>query len=306
MSRVSSHVAGHVEGHVEGRDGSNEPLLLARGIERRYALPGATRWPWSASRPSGETSEVRAVDGVDLAIRRGESLALVGESGSGKSTLARILARLEAPDAGRVEFDGIDLWAARGAALRTLRRRFQLVFQDAASALDPRLVVGRSIELALDADLPRTERRERIANLLDEVGLAPSLAGRYPHQLSGGQRQRVGVARALATEPELLILDEPVSALDAVVREQVLGLLAGLGRRFGLTLLFIGHDLGVIARVADRVAVLRRGQLVELGPTRQIFDHPEHDYTRRLIEAIPRADPTRGREPASDRDISSR
>jgi len=238
---------------------------------------------------------VRAVDRVSLAVERGECLALVGESGSGKTTLGRCMIRLIEPTAGAVRFDGEDLLALSGAELRRRRRRFQMIFQDPNGSLDPRQRVGRSVgePLEIHTSLGRGERQAAVAELLETVGLAPALAARYPHQLSGGQRQRVGIARALATRPELVIADEPISALDVSVRAQILNLLADLRERFGLTLLLIAHDLAVVRQVADRVAVLYMGKLVELAPAAELFERPRHPYTAGLLAAVPRPDPAR-------------
>jgi peptide/nickel transport system ATP-binding protein len=232
---------------------------------------------------------VRAVDGVDLALRRGECLALVGESGSGKTTLGRCLIRLLEPTAGRVLFDGEDLLALRSRALRARRRRFQIVFQDPWGSLDPRQRVEAIVAepLALHTRLRPAERRRQTAELLASVGLEPALAGRFPHELSGGQRQRVGIARALAAGPELLVADEAVSALDVSVRGQVLDLLAGLRERLGLALLFISHDLAAVQRVADRVAVMYLGRVVEEAPRAALFHRPLHPYTVSLLAAVP-------------------
>jgi oligopeptide transport system ATP-binding protein len=230
-----------------------------------------------------------AVDRVSLAIGRGEGLALVGESGSGKTTLGRCLIRLLEPTAGTVRFDGVDLRALGRRQLRGLRRRFQMVFQDPYGSLDPRLTAGASagLPLAVHAGLGARERRAAVAELFALVGLSPALAGRYPHQLSGGQRQRVGIARALATRPDLVIADEPVSALDVSVRAQILNLLADLRERLGLALLFISHDLGAVEHLADRVAVLYLGRLVEVAPAAALFAAPLHPYTVSLLSAVP-------------------
>jgi peptide/nickel transport system ATP-binding protein len=241
---------------------------------------------------------VRAVDRVDLTIRRGECLALVGESGSGKTTLGRCLIRLLEPTSGRINFAGEDLLAQRPRALRALRRRFQMVFQDPYGSLDPRQRVGSILDepLALHTGLRGEERAARVAGLLTSVGLDPALAGRWPHELSGGQRQRVGIARALAAGPDLLVADEPVSALDVSVRGQVLDLLADLRARLRLSLLFISHDLTAVERLADRVAVLYLGRVVEEATREELFRRPLHPYTISLLSAVPVADPRRRRE----------
>jgi peptide/nickel transport system ATP-binding protein len=241
---------------------------------------------------------LRAVDRVDLTIRRGECLALVGESGSGKTTLGRCLIRLLEPTSGRVVFAGEDLLALRPRPLRALRRRFQMVFQDPYGSLDPRQRVGSILDepLALHTRLGPAERAARIAELLESVGLDPGLAGRLPHELSGGQRQRVGIARALAAGPDLLVADEPVSALDVSVRSQVLDLLADLRARLGLALLFISHDLAAVERLADRVAVLYLGRIVEQASREELFRRPLHPYTVSLLSAVPVPVPGRRRE----------
>ena len=239
--------------------------------------------------PSPE-GRVRAVDGLSLAIDRGETLALVGESGSGKTSLGRAILRLVAPSAGSIRFDGIDLLALSGEPLRRMRRRAQVVFQDPKASLDPRLSVGGVIREGIEIHriASGANADARVARLLGEVGLSPSDAARHPHEFSGGERQRIAIARALAVEPEFLVLDEAVSALDVIVRAQILDLLAALQAEHGLTYLFIAHDLAVVERIASRVAVMQRGRIVECAPTRQLFDAPAADYTRQLLAAIPR------------------
>ncbi len=240
-----------------------------------------------------------AVDGAALRVGPGETFALVGESGSGKTTLARMTARLLQPTAGRVLVAGVDVWHLRGEALASFRRQVQMVFQDPGAALDPRQTVGAAIEepLLLHRWGGVAERRRQVGRLLELVGLRGDEARRFPHQLSGGQKQRVFVARALALSPRLVILDEPVSALDVSVRAQVLNLLLGLQRELGLTYFLVSHDLGVVRRVADRAAVMHRGRIVESGPVEAIWSEPAHPYTRALLEAVPVPDPAR-RPPA--------
>jgi peptide/nickel transport system ATP-binding protein len=238
---------------------------------------------------------VQALDGVSLAVRRGEVVGVVGESGSGKSTLGRVMLRLLAPDRGRVTFDGTDARTFAGQALRRFRRRVQVVFQDNEASLDPRLTVGRTVGegLTIHGIGAPAERRRRVDAMLTRVGLGPDFAARYPHTLSGGQRQRVNIARALVLEPELLIADEPVAALDASMQAQILALLGELGRELGLTMVFISHDLAVVRAIADRVAVMYGGRLLEVGPTERVFAAPRHPYTAMLHASIPEPDPTR-------------
>ena len=243
----------------------------------------------------GKGAALHAVSGVDLAVYEGETLALVGESGCGKSTLGRLLLGLLLPTQGQVFFDGQDLAALPPARLRALRRQMQLVFQDTAAALNPRWTVGQSLAepLRIHNLCPRGEYASRGAALLTQVGLAPDLLDRYPHQLSGGQRQRVGLARALALSPRLVVCDEPVSALDVSVQAQMLNLLADLQRAQGLTYVLISHDLGVVRHSADRVCVMFLGRVCEVGPTQALFSAPRHPYTKFLLDSVPRPDPTR-------------
>jgi len=238
-----------------------------------------------------EANPVRAVDGVSFDIRRGETLGLVGESGCGKSTAGETLLRLLEPTGGSVVFDGEEVFDMSGGDLNEFRQRAQVVFQDPFSSLDPRMTVGDTIRQPLDVHDVGTpqERRERTRDLLERVGLSTDQIDRYPHEFSGGQRQRVGIARALALEPEFVLLDEPTSALDVSVQAQVLNLLSDLQDEFDLTYLLISHDLSVIRHICDRVAVMYLGELAEVGPAEAVFESPKHPYTEALLESVPQA-----------------
>jgi len=264
--------------------GPAQPLLGVRGLRRHFALKKGLFGTGGGT--------VRAVDGVDFDVLKGETLGVVGESGCGKSTTARLLMRLIEPDAGEVVFDGRSV-GSRDLPLKDFRRQVQMVFQDSYASLNPRLTIEDSIAFGpLVHGTPRREALARAHDLLQRVGLAPArFAGRYPHELSGGQRQRVNIARALALQPRLVILDEAVSALDKSVEAQVLNLLMDLKQAFGLTYVFISHDLQVVRHVSDRVMVMYLGQVAELGPAQALFDAPRHPYTHALLSSMPALDP---------------
>jgi oligopeptide transport system ATP-binding protein len=238
--------------------------------------------------------QIKAVDGVSFDLRQGETLGVVGESGCGKSTLAKVLMNLHRPTAGSVRYQGRDIFALSAAEMRRLRRNIQLVMQDPYTSLNPRMtvgdIVGEPFEIHPEV-APKASRRAKVRELLDVVGLSPEHINRYPHQFSGGQRQRIGIARALALRPEIIICDEPVSALDVSIQAQVMNLLERLQGEFGLSYLFIAHDLSVVRHLADRVAVMYLGKVVELGTDEQIYERPTHPYTQALLSAVPVPDP---------------
>jgi oligopeptide/dipeptide ABC transporter ATP-binding protein len=259
---------------------SADPLLTVRGIGKRFPV---ARDFWG--RP---TSWLSAVDGVDLDVRPGETLALVGESGCGKSTLARLILRLIPASEGTVTFDGMDVLGAKGQELRRFRRQAQLVFQDPYGSLDPRMKVDAIVSEGMPREgTTKAERRRRVTELLDLVELAPEAADRFPHEFSGGQRQRISIARALAVDPTFVVADEPVSALDVSVQSRILNLLHDLQERLNLTYLFISHDMSVVRHVADRIAVMYLGRIVETAPAAEIFDNPLHPYTQALLSSVP-------------------
>ncbi len=269
-----------------------EALLEVRGLVKHFKV---TRR--EGLRTVRET--VHAVDGIDLTVGAGETVGLVGESGCGKSTAGRAILRLLEPTAGEIRLDGVDVRTLRGEGLRKLRRHLNIVFQDPFAALDPRMMIGDIVAEPLRAHglaATRREGMEHARELLETVGLRPEFAARYPHEFSGGQRQRIGIARAIATNPQLLVMDEPISALDISIRAQILNLLEELQSTRGLSYLFIAHDLSAVRHISDRVAVMYLGIIVEQGPSDRVFAFPKHPYTQALLAAVPVADPSARRE----------
>ncbi|MCB9662503.1 MAG: ATP-binding cassette domain-containing protein [Alphaproteobacteria bacterium] len=263
------------------------PLLQVRDLQVHFPVFGGGLLP-------RQTGAVRAVDGVSLTVQRGEILGLVGESGCGKSTTGRAILRLLEPTAGQVVFDGEDVGALQGESLRKLRRRMQIIFQDPYASLNPRLTVGDIIAEPLATHglvSGRDAQRRRAQELMHQCGLDPKFVRRYPHEFSGGQRQRIGIARALASDPDLIVCDEPISALDVSIQAQILNLLQQLAKDRGLSYLFIAHDLAAVRHLCDRIAVMYLGRIVELGTYAQICDDPRHPYTRALVSAAPVPDP---------------
>ncbi|MEV6593364.1 ABC transporter ATP-binding protein [Streptomyces acidicola] len=268
-------------------DTVGEPILEVSGLVKYYPL---TRGVLLRK----QVGAVRAVDGVDFTLARGETLGIVGESGCGKSTLARLVVNLERPTAGTITYRGEDLTRLSARALKAVRRNIQMVFQDPYTSLNPRMtvgdIVGEPYEIHPEA-APKGDRRRRVRELLDVVGLNPEHINRYPHQFSGGQRQRIGIARGLALRPEIIVADEPVSALDVSVQAQVVNLMERLQGEFGLSYVVIAHDLSIVRHISDRVAVMYLGRIVETGRDTEIYDHPTHPYTQALLSAVPVPDP---------------
>ena len=270
---------------------TNEALLQVRDLRKEFPVK-------SGFVIERVTHSVKAVDGVSFEIAEGRTLGLVGESGSGKSTTGYCVLQLIKPTAGSIRFQGKELTELGREQMRRMRRELQIVFQDPYSSLDPRMTVGDIVAEPLEVHGVggRRDRRARVRELLDVVGFNPDYSNRYPHEFSGGQRQRVGVARALALNPSLIVCDEPVSALDVSIQAQILNLLKDLQRDFGLTYLFISHDLAVVRSMSDDIAVMKDGKLVETGTADEVYEHPKHEYTRTLLTAVPVPDPKRMQE----------
>jgi ABC-type oligopeptide transport system ATPase subunit len=275
---------------------TKEPLLVVEGLEKHFPI----RSGFLVDRTTGY---VKAVDGVSLSVDEGTTLGLVGESGSGKSTTGYCVLQLLQPTAGSIRFDGNELTTLKSGDLRKMRREMQIVFQDPYSSLNPRMTVGDIVSEPLEVHGlgTRKSRRESVRRLLDVVGFDPTFTNRYPHEFSGGQRQRIGIARALALNPKLIVCDEPVSALDVSIQAQILNLLRDLQRDFGLTYLFIAHDLAVVRAMSDTIAVMNQGKLVEVGPAEDVYTSPKNEYTKALLTAVPVADPRRQRERKAER-----
>ncbi|MER8758048.1 ATP-binding cassette domain-containing protein [Mesorhizobium sp. M0976] len=280
---MNAHV-GHPEKAENDTAASSRKTSLLEVDDLRVHLPLRRRFPFSPKQ------SIKAVDGISLSIARGEIVGLIGESGSGKTTFGRSVLRLVAPSSGRIRFNGTDLTTLSSAEMRRFRRHMQMVFQDPYGSLNPRMTVGEAVGEPLSihhAHLTKRARTERVTELLSQVGIAPAHALRHPHAFSGGQRQRIAIARALATEPDFIVADEPVSALDVSVQAQIVNLLLDLKDRLGLTVLFISHDLSVIGHIADRVVVMYLGKVMEIAPRAAFRNAPAHPYTQALVSALP-------------------
>jgi ABC-type oligopeptide transport system ATPase subunit len=275
---------------------TKEPLLVVEDLQKWFPVK-------SGFFLERTTDHVKAVDGVSFEIEEGTTLGLVGESGSGKSTTGYCVLQLLKQTGGSVRFEGRELTELKGEELRKMRRSMQIVFQDPYSSLNPRMTVGDIVSEPMEVHGigTRKSRRESVRRLLDVVGFDPTFTNRYPHEFSGGQRQRIGIARALALNPKLIVCDEPVSALDVSIQAQILNLLRDLQRDFGLTYLFIAHDLAVVRAMSDTIAVMNQGKIVEAGPAEQVYTSPQNEYTKALLTAVPVADPRRQRERKAER-----
>ncbi|MER7197546.1 peptide ABC transporter ATP-binding protein [Streptomyces sp. CB01635] len=275
------------EAHAAAPVPAREPILEVSGLVKHYPLTQGILF-------KKQVGAVKAVDGVDFVLGEGETLGIVGESGCGKSTVARMLVNLERPTAGQIKYRGEDITKLSGRALKAVRRNIQMVFQDPYTSLNPRMTVGDIIGEPYEIHpevAPKGDRRRKVQDLLDVVGLNPEYINRYPHQFSGGQRQRIGIARGLALRPEIIVADEPVSALDVSVQAQVINLLDSLQNEFDLSYVFIAHDLSIVRHISDRVGVMYLGRIVETGTDEQIYEHPTHPYTQALLSAVPVPDP---------------
>jgi oligopeptide transport system ATP-binding protein len=279
-------------------NGKNETLLRVKDLKMYFPITQGIIF-------QRRVGDIKAVDGISFEIKRGETLGLVGESGCGKSTTGRAILQLHRPTAGAVEFEGMDLTQLKGEALRKMRRHIQMIFQDPYASLNPRMTVGNIVGEPLEVHniLSGKARRDRVKELLEIVGLNPYFINRYPHEFSGGQRQRIGIARALAVQPDFIVCDEPISALDVSIQAQVINLLEDLQGEFGLTYLFIAHDLAVVRHISDRIAVMYLGKIMELTDRTMLYKRPLHPYTQALLSAIPLPDPVAEEERVKKRII---